>query len=191
MPKNEDGEFELILGNRQLLSVFFIVVILLGVFFTMGYIVGRNSSTATAELTPVPNVDPRPSAEAPARTREPVPAPSAPAQTAPQQPAAPVAESDPEPAKSEPKTEARASTGRRPAAGQTYLQLAATSRHEADIMVDVLLKKSFRAMAAEIDEKPGTFRVLVGPITDSTTNKMRADLQGAGFPGNAAIRRTF
>ena len=41
MPKNEDGEFELILGNRQLLSVFFIVVVLLGVFFTMGYIVGR------------------------------------------------------------------------------------------------------------------------------------------------------
>ena len=44
MPKNEDGEFELVLGNRQLLSVFFIVVVLLGVFFTMGYIVGRNSS---------------------------------------------------------------------------------------------------------------------------------------------------
>ena len=43
MPKTEDGEFELILGNRQLLSVFFIVVVLLGVFFTMGYIVGRNS----------------------------------------------------------------------------------------------------------------------------------------------------
>ena len=36
MPKNEDGEFELILANRQLLSVFFIVVVLLGVFFTMG-----------------------------------------------------------------------------------------------------------------------------------------------------------
>ncbi len=193
MPKNEDGEFELILGNRQLLSVFFIVVILLGVFFTMGYIVGRNSGTATAELTPVPTVDPRPSADVAPRTREPAPSPSAPTQTAPQQPAAaaPLAESDPGPAKSEPKTEARASTGRRPAAGQTYLQLAATSRHEADIMVDVLLKKSFRAMAAEIDEKPGTFRVLVGPITDSTTNKMRADLQGAGFPGNAAIRRTF
>lgn len=48
MPKNEEGEFELILGNRQLLSVFFIVVILLGVFFTMGYIVGRNSSPVTA-----------------------------------------------------------------------------------------------------------------------------------------------
>ena len=49
MPKNEDGEFELILANRQLLSVFFIVVILLGVFFTMGYIVGRNSGPAPVD----------------------------------------------------------------------------------------------------------------------------------------------
>jgi cell division septation protein DedD len=47
LPKNDDGEFELVLGNRQLISVFLIVVILLGVFFSMGYIVGRNSSPAT------------------------------------------------------------------------------------------------------------------------------------------------
>jgi hypothetical protein len=196
LPKNEDGEFELILGNRQLLSVFFIVVILLGVFFTMGYIVGRNSGTVTADLTPVPGVDARPPAtEAPARTPDPAPppAPSTPTETAPQQPATPLpaAERDPEPPKREPKTEARTASGSHPVAGQTYLQLAATTQHEADIMVDVLRKKSFRAMAAEIDEKPGMFRVLVGPITDTTANKMRADLQGAGFPGNAAIRRTF
>jgi cell division septation protein DedD len=194
LPKNEDGEFELILGNRQLLSVFFIVVILLGVFFTMGYIVGRNSGTVTAELTPVPGVDARPSGtERPAGSPEPAPVMSAPTETAPQQPAPPatVAERAPEPPKREPKAETRTASGSHPVAGQTYLQLAATSQHEADIMVDVLRKKSFRAMAAEIEEKPGTFRVLVGPITDTTANKMRAYLQGAGFPGNAAIRRTF
>ena len=53
MPRNETAElegqeFELVLGNKQLLSVFFIVVILLGVFFTMGYVVGRNSAPITA-----------------------------------------------------------------------------------------------------------------------------------------------
>src|SRR5262245_60388602 len=48
MPRNDDGEFELVLGNRQLLSGFFIVVILFGVFFTMGYIVGRHSSPAAS-----------------------------------------------------------------------------------------------------------------------------------------------
>ena len=49
LPKNDEGEFELVLGNRQLISVFLIVVILLGVFFSMGYIVGRNSSPGAAE----------------------------------------------------------------------------------------------------------------------------------------------
>jgi hypothetical protein len=195
LPKNEDGEFELILGNRQLLSVFFIVVILLGVFFTMGYIVGRNSGAVTADVTPIPSVDARPAAveTPPAKAPEPAPATSTPTETAPQQPAptAPVTERDPEPPKREPRAETRTASGSHPVAGQTYLQLAATSEHEADIMVDVLRKKSFRAMAAEIEERPGTFRVLVGPITDTTANKMRADLQGAGFPGNAAIRRTF
>jgi cell division septation protein DedD len=194
LPKNDDGEFELILGNRQLLSVFFIVVILLGVFFTMGYIVGRNSGAVTAEVTPIPSVDAKPPApEAPARAPEPAPAPPASTETVAQQPAptAPAAEPEPERPKRETKAEAHTVTGSRPVAGQTYLQLAATSQHEADILVDVLRKKDFRAMAAEIEEKPGTFRVLVGPITETTANKMRADLQGAGFPGNAAIRRTF
>lgn len=196
MAKNEDGEFELILGNRQLLSVFFIVVILLGVFFTMGYIVGRNSGTLTADVaaTPAPDSKP-PLVEPPAKIAETAPAPPAPTETAPQQPAK---EAEPEPAPApapakpeKVKSEPAHSAASHPSAGQTYLQLAATSKHEADIMVDVLRKKSFRAMAAEIDEKPGTYRVLVGPITDTTANKMRADLQGAGFPGNAAIRRTF
>ncbi len=196
MPKNEDGEFELILGNRQLLSVFFIVVILLGVFFTMGYIVGRNSGTLTADVaaTPAPAADGKPQiVEPPAKIAEPAPAPPAPTETAPQQP---VKEAEPEPAPEPPKpekvkAEPSHTGGSHPVTGQTYLQLAATSKHEADIMVDVLRKKSFKAMAAEIDEKPGTYRVLVGPITDTTANKLRADLQGAGFPGNAAIRRTF
>jgi cell division septation protein DedD len=49
LPKNDEGEFELVLGNRQLISVFVIVVVLLGVFFSMGYIVGRNSPAGAAE----------------------------------------------------------------------------------------------------------------------------------------------
>lgn len=49
MPKNDEGEFELVLGNRQLISVFVIVVVLLGVFFSMGYIVGRNSAPGATD----------------------------------------------------------------------------------------------------------------------------------------------
>ena len=47
MKNTETGEFEMVLGNRQLLSGFFIVVILFAVFFVMGYIVGRNSTPAS------------------------------------------------------------------------------------------------------------------------------------------------
>jgi hypothetical protein len=199
LPKNEDGEFELILGNRQLLSVFFIVVILLGVFFTMGYIVGRNSPSVVADTNVAPKTETAPAvAETPTKAPEPAPAPLPSTETAPQQPASTAPQTAAEPAKSVPEKlppfrsePARSAAGSRPVAGQTYLQLAATTQHEADIMVDVLRKKSFKAMASEIDEKPGTFRVLVGPVTDASANKMRADLQGAGFPGNAAIRRTF
>jgi cell division septation protein DedD len=210
LPKNEDGEFELILANRQLLSVFFIVVILLGVFFTMGYIVGRNSTPVVADTGSASKPDARSTpidAPAPAADTPPAQAPPverAPVETAAQQPVATEPQkAEPEPAKPEPvkpepvkavkapKTPKTTAAGH-PASGQTYLQLAATSQHEAEIMVDVLRKKGFKSMTAEIEEKPGTFRVLVGPVTDnSSTNKMRADLQSAGFPGNAGIRRTF
>ena len=204
MPKNEDGEFELVLANRQLLSVFFIVVILLGVFFTMGYIVGRNSTPAAPEAASTRRADVAPLVvDAPGRVGDAATsaaASAAPASTSPQRPVTtePQRAAAPETARTEP---VKADSAKRepvkpvasdqPAAGQAYLQLAATSQHEADIMVDVLRQKSFKAMAAEIPEKPGTFRVLVGPVTDASANKTRADLQAAGFPGNAAIRRTF
>ena len=208
MPKNEDGEFELILGNRQLLSVFFIVVILLGVFFTMGYIVGRNSQPVTSPVTASSQPETKPlvvDSPVPRQPESPPPA-SPPSSTAPQLPASespkPSDQEKPEPIKPEPvkttpeKAETPKSKPERRAAVEdgpsgTYLQLAATGRREAEIMVDVLRTKSFKAMSAEIPEKAGLFRVLVGPVADNAVNKMRADLQGAGFPGNAAIKRTF
>ena len=56
MPKTSDGELELVLGNKQLLSVFFVVVVLLGIFFAMGYIVGRNSAAGPAPPATQPSV---------------------------------------------------------------------------------------------------------------------------------------
>ena len=201
MAKNEDREFELILGNHQLLSVFFIVVILLGVFFTMGYIVGRNSAPTGTDVASARKAETKPLVvDSPARQQDQTPSvPGArPTETAARQPAA--AEQEPESVK-EAKSEAAraglvrasnpAGSGGQPAAGQTYLQLAATNKPDADIMVDVLRQKGFKALAAEIPEKPGMFRVLVGPVIESVVNKIRAELQGAGFPGNAAIKKTF
>jgi outer membrane biosynthesis protein TonB len=205
VPKNEDGEFELILGNRQLLSVFFIVVVLLGVFFTMGYIVGRNSTPGTEvasnrkapivvepEPTPAPPVSPsvqppptEPPKLEPPKLAEPEKTAPTPKEVA---KAKPPEREKPAPA---PVSPPPASSADQPPAGQTFLQLAATTQREADIMVDVLRKKGFKARSVEIPGKAGTFRVLVGPMDADSLNKTRADLQGAGFPGNAAIKRTF
>ena len=55
-----DGEKELILGNKQLVSLFFVVVALCGVVFAMGYMIGRNSTkpvSAMADGTP-PVIEP-------------------------------------------------------------------------------------------------------------------------------------
>ena len=54
MPKNTDRPGELVLENGHLLLIFFAIVALSGVFFALGYIVGRNTfspsgSTALAE----------------------------------------------------------------------------------------------------------------------------------------------
>jgi cell division septation protein DedD len=203
VPRNDDGEFELILGNRQLMSVFFIVVILLGVFFAMGYIVGRNASpVGTPEVaTHRPETKPvdgetastretaRDTAREPAEPATPKAADSQPRETASQQGPATKPAPTPEPAPV--KTTARAAASSQPESGRTYLQLSAIDHDKAEIMVELLHKKNFPAIAAEIPEKPGVFRVLVGPIADAEINKTRADLQNASFPGKDAVKRTF
>ena len=45
----QTDEKELVLGNKQLLSLFFVVVALCGVFFAVGYRIGQNST----KITPV------------------------------------------------------------------------------------------------------------------------------------------
>ncbi|HTB10649.1 MAG TPA: SPOR domain-containing protein [Bryobacteraceae bacterium] len=203
MPKNEDGEFELILANRQLLSVFFIVVVLLGVFFTMGYIVGRNSGPAPVDVASARKPESKPivvESPAPQDTAAPTPTPAAAAPTSTQ----PQREADapkPEPRREEPvakkespakkEKEKPAPVSAPPASGQTYLQLVATAKAEADVMVDVLHQKQFKAIAVEIPEKPGLFRVLVGPLADGTLNKVKSDLTSSGFPGDKAIKKVY
>jgi cell division septation protein DedD len=224
VPKNEDGEFELVLGNTQLLSVFFIVVALMGVFFAIGYILGRNSSPIPSEIaarktpakplvvdssspdgsaasdsassgsaatpspaTPTPaqeppaTTKPAPKSEPQERTRQEKPKPAPPEKVAKAEQPKP---KPPEPSRPAPAAASGELSG-------TYLQLTATSEHEATVYVDVLRKKGFKAQSAEVPEKHGLFRVLVGPVAEGNVNKTKADLRAAGFPGDQAIKRTF
>ena len=48
MLRTNDRESEILLGNKQLLGIFFAVALLLGVAFYGGYMVGRSSSAKKA-----------------------------------------------------------------------------------------------------------------------------------------------
>jgi cell division septation protein DedD len=197
MAKNGDGEFELVLGNRQLLSVFFIVVILVAVFFTMGYVVGRNSTPGFAEARKsdkaiVADAERKPSAvnpgEQPASQSNPVPpgVPDTAAAKTDRAPAPPPKKVDPE---KKPESQGAAPMPEEPVAGQTYVQVVAVQRAEAEIFMDVLGKKGFHAIYAPVPDKPDMFRVLVGPFKDaSAIGQARTDLEQAGFK-NTIVRK--
>lgn len=214
MPRNDEGEFELILGNKQLLSVFFLIVILLGVFFTLGYVVGRSSGplgavdTASAKKSGESGssqaplvIDSGSSAKqadtGSSKSGDPVKSePNGSAATASsaradrrpspvhdetppdrKEEAAPARRPEPETTRSGP---ARVSYTE-PQVGQTYLQLAATAKPEAELLADVVAKKGFHIV---VTPAPNTklYRVLVGPLRDAAqTSRTKADLEELGF----------
>jgi len=47
---NDNGERELVLGNKHLLTIFFVAALLCGVFFAVGYVVGGNSAKSSAAV---------------------------------------------------------------------------------------------------------------------------------------------
>ncbi len=172
----------------------------------MGYIVGRNSSPVGAPEVArrialtlnqrrrthlLPHAKPTKETAAPAPADLPKDADSQPKETASQKGPATKPAPPSEPAPAPVKASARAATSDQPESGRTYLQLSAIDHDKAELMVDMLHKKSFPAIAAEIPEKPGVFRVLVGPISEADINKTRAALQDASFPGKEAVKRTF
>jgi cell division septation protein DedD len=207
LPKNDEGEFELILGNRQLISVFLIVVVLLGLFFSMGYVVGRNSSptaapeTARADKPSGDSHPPDPAATDSSSSAAPVqplvnaaPDDSAPATTPPSitthpEKPAPLAEkpkaskeakAKPSPAREPASPPERASVASQPPGGQ-YWQVVATARPDAEIIAEALAKKGFHAVLSPAP-KDGVFRVLVGPLPDAPTQALtRTNLEAAGF----------
>jgi len=47
MAHSDDGQYELILENKQVLGIFFVAALLCGVFFGLGFLVGRSSKGPT------------------------------------------------------------------------------------------------------------------------------------------------
>ena len=197
MKNNETGEFELVLGNRQLLSGFFVVVILFAVFFVMGYIVGRNSTPATQLAA---NRDQSSGAVVPSSAR---PQPAAGTAPAPQNPPPAAAEPSKEDAgSSAPAGEAQPTTqpaqqtdtqpatptpaaplapaSVEPASGETYLQVTAVKQEVAETVAKTLKDKGFPAVLSP--GPAGKTRVLVGPYADlAKLGQAKAELERLGF----------
>jgi len=198
MRNNETGEYELVVGNKQLLSGFFIVVLLCAVAFALGYVVGENSrGVKPAEMAggQAKGVEPRPepgAAEAkerapapvppaadpkPAEDISPPPAPEPPHPTTkaardvePQPPAAPPKREPPPEVKSAPET----------APGQYWQVTATSNRNSAETLVQTLRDKGFPATLRTGHDN--LTRVLVGPYPDTASmGKAKTDLESNGF----------
>ena len=199
MTQTDQGEFELVLGNKQLLSVFFIVVVLLAVFFFMGYVVGRNSgpttlarvnggvaetAVASARPSPMPEaVTPTPVSQTPpsaSQASQPEPTPTPAAET----PAPTQAEP---PANNQEQTAAGPQAVGEPPSGTTWLQVVATTRPDAQLIAETLGRRHFRTQVAPGPN--GLFRVLVGPAKNSAeVSELRTKLEADGFR-NPMVRK--
>jgi cell division septation protein DedD len=195
MLRTNESETEILLGNKQLLGIFFVVAILLGVAFYGGYVVGKGAAARKpASTASAPPADQPATASTPVTGGEThsVPAESAPgAETAPA--ASDTATQSSEPPLGSPKrknvenpvtasSETAAPEAFTPRAGQTFLQVTATGRDEAVAIADVLQKKGFRAHAVPRPGSSKLYRVLVGPIHDpADLSSTRDSLRRTGF----------
>jgi cell division septation protein DedD len=197
MLRTDENETEILLGNKQLLGIFLVVAVLLGIAFTGGYMAGRGSGKKTALVESSSTEAARSDAGTGGQTHTVSPDAAAPEslksgegssvvdgagerdqQTAPTS-EAPLGARRRNGAKVQPVREvkpesAQAETlpasskeGYMPQSGSQYLQVVAVERDEAIAIADVLRKKGFRAHAVP---KPGNnklYRVIVGPIRDA------------------------
>lgn len=195
MKNNETGEFELVLGNRQLLSGFFVVVLLFGVAFAMGYIVGRNSTPSAklqAEVGTAAVRESRPAEASPPAAAAAAPD-QAPAAAADAQPATqPVAAETPAEPTTQPAVTAARETSSSPAAeappvpaeeaapGSFWQVIATSNRTAAEALQQSLKDKGF---PVTLGPGPNNLvRVLVGPYTDTQSmGRAKTLLEAAGL----------
>ena len=191
-----DGEKELVLGNKQLISLFFVVVALCGVFFAMGYMIGRNTSksaganpdstgTVAAASPAAQPQDPEPPRETSADETAPTAAPTAPPTAGPAQPVTPP---DTQPSAS---TQTQAAQDTPPApetGGAMWLQVTALRRADADNLVKTLREQKFPVVLAD-SSKPDLFRVMVGPYRQNADlAEAKERLKALGF-ANAFVQK--
>ena len=199
-----EGEKELVLGNKQLISLFFVIVALCGVFFALGYMMGRPSGkqvaaipdgsagttpTSGGTVSPVPSTSQDSAQPEPPRETASADVQAVPADPQPQSPSTrtQVARDVPAPSPTA-TTPAPAATPAVREEGATYLQVTALGRTDAANLVKTLKEQNFPALLAE-SSKPDLFRVLVGPFHQTAdVADAKARLKALGF-ANAFVQK--
>jgi DedD protein len=193
---------EITLSTGKLLGIFFALVIICGVFFTMGYLLGKSNSAGGR--TEIVATLPSSSAGKPYAGNK---TPEAVTQTCP--PGSPNcaaatasdASSSAKPADQPPAaqqssgsktsdqstTQSAGADGKSGAASLFRVQVAAVSKQEdAEILVTALRKKQYPVFIANASGDP-LFHVQVGPFTDrKDAEAMRTRLSGDGY--NAIVK---
>jgi cell division protein FtsN len=184
---SEDAEYELVLGNKQILSAFFLIVVLFAVFFSLGYSLGhsrgQSEQETASEIKPVEETQGR--VRLPDTLLEQAPEPETLPSEVPERPVSETPAEDRSPStstgtiqKADPASPPETST-RTPRRGTTttavlgeaavrgiHLQVAASRvRADAAMMVEELRAKGYPVVLYE-GAGDGWYRVLVGPFSD-------------------------
>jgi cell division septation protein DedD len=150
--EEKSGEYEIVLGRRQIASLLFIAIVLAVVFSAVSYLAGRTAAPKPVQLPPAPPPVAAITPVAPAAT----PVIEATTSVLPAEPALPIAKRD---NKAEPPMFAE------PVPGAVYLQMGAVDKGMAMVFAAGLRRYGFDGFVA-----PGPnekiFRVLIGPLPD-------------------------
>ena len=192
---------EVTLGTGKLLGIFFVLVIICAVFFTMGYMLGRSSTPGSASTTVVStvpgsanNTGNKPSANGtktpdsggcPGGSPNCVAASYAPNSG---QQSSPALTSSPTKPNDTGTTADNAPDIKAVPSGSYTVQVAAISKQEdADILVNALRKKQYPVFVTS-SPTDALYHVQVGPFSDAKdAETMRSRLAGDGY--NAIVKK--
>lgn len=207
---NEDQSEHGPIRSRVLLTIFFVGVVLCGVFFALGYVIGNNSAKqplvsavpaesgstvsegkrtepgaegASGESTPVPSAEPQIRDNVASAGAHPATGTATePAPPAPAPAPAPVAAQPVAPPATPPPPVTRTGVEvSTPEAGASYLQVAALTRPAADTLVKTFRDHALPAILTA-SSKPDVFRVMVGPYRSTLSlSDAKKKLKTLGF----------
>lgn len=179
--ESPDDQMAIVLGQRQLVAVCCMALVILGLVATLAYVCGRSITAAQMQAQQAATL-PRGAIVVEAGKPQPSTTPS------------PLeARAEGMPLAGSPAAVPAAATGQsgfgiigtapmpEPSRGQTFWQVGVVDRGVATVFTEYLTRLGMRVRTAA-GEAAGTYRVLVGPLTDvGETENTRRALQAAGF----------